>query len=474
MVSRARVEPSSKKNVRTGVAISPTELCAADIRLRGSSDRAFRVPLDPPNGDGTGWASLTSALADLARNIGVTEGTLAVSLMPPLTEMRRLELPPLRDDELQRLLSRNASKYFVSARTPQLVGAAPAGRRVRGAPSPVIAAAASIRLLAAIRASAQQAGWEVEGIAPAESAWAGAALAIWPAFARQTAYALIAHDDRTDLLQLENGGLVNVRRFRAGAADAPMIIDTVGPVARIGVAGSVQQRKELSGALASLGVTPLSPVGEWSAAAERADLLAAQFAGSEVGPVLRTDDAVMLARDRARKHTWMIAGATAALFVIAAMIELWGVHHQLDLIRAERARIRPQIASTLIGRTTVDAAYGHLATLNAVERASPHWSAVVADLTESVPDDAHLIAIRAREDSLIVDGLASHAARVFDAVEKTNGLADVRAASPVRRELQDEGGALEHFTIAARVVRPAVNPPMSAAAKVVPSRERAP
>jgi hypothetical protein len=456
MVSRARAEPGSKKNVRTGVAISPTELCAADIRLRGAS--AWRVPLESPNGDGTSWPALTSALAELARTVGVTEGTLAVSLMPPLTEMRRLELPPLRDDDLQRLLSRNASKYFVSARTPQLVGATRAGRRVRGAPSPVVAASASARLISVIRAAAQQAGWDVVGIAPAESAWAAAAIALWPSFAKQNAYALIANEDRTDLLQIEHGSLVNVRRFRAGAADAAMIVDTIGPSARIGVAGAPQMRRELSAALTSLGVTPTPPTGDLATAAERGDLLAAHFAGSEIGPVLRTEDAVSYERNRARKATWMIAAATAALLLVTAGIELWGVHHQLDLIRAERTRIRPQIATTLIGRTTVDAAYQHLATLNTVERASPQWSAVIADLTESVPEDAHLLAIRAREDSLIIDGLADHAARVFDAVEKAPALIEVKAAAPVRRELQQEGGALEHFTIAARVRRPSNGP----------------
>lgn len=466
MVSRTRAEPGSKKNIRTGVAISPTELCAADIRVRGGS--AWRVPLESPNGDGTSWPALTSALAELARTLGVTEGTLAVSLMPPLTEMRRLDLPPLRDDELQRLLSRNASKYFVNARTPQLVGATAAGRRIRGAPSPVIAASASARLIGAIRVAAQQAGWEVVGIAPAESAWAAAAVAMWPSFARQTAYALIAHDDRTDLLQIENGSLVNVRRFRPGAADAPMILDTVGPGARVGVAGATQLRRELSAALASLGITPTPPTGEWVTAADRGDLLAAHFAGSEIGPVLRTEDAVTLQRNRSRRATWMIVGATAALLLVAGLIELWGVHHQLDLIRAERTRIRPQIATTLVGRTTVDAAYQHLATLNGVERASPQWSAVIADLTESVPDDAFLLAVRAREDSLIIDGLADHAARVFDAVEKAGGLKDVRAAAPVRRELQQEGGALEHFTIAARVVHSS-NAPLTTSAVNAPS-----
>jgi Tfp pilus assembly protein PilN len=150
----------------------------------------------------------------------------------------------------------------------------------------------------------------------------------------------------------------------------------------------------------------------------------------------------------------MVAGAAAALFVGAAAIELWGVHRQLGIAREERARIRPQIASTMVGRTTVDAAYRHLTTLTGVERAAPHWSAVIATLSDAVPEDAFLLAIRTREDSVIVDGLAERASRVFNAIEKADGLTGVKAAAPVRRELQEEGDALEHFTIAARVARP--------------------
>src|SRR5690242_7976171 len=102
MVTRARGEPGSK-SIHTGVAISATELCAADIRLRGSSDRVWRAPLDPPPSEGAGWPSLVSALAGLANALGITSGTLAVSLMPPLAEVRQIDLPPLRDDDLQRL-----------------------------------------------------------------------------------------------------------------------------------------------------------------------------------------------------------------------------------------------------------------------------------------------------------------------------------------------------------------------------------
>jgi Fimbrial assembly protein (PilN) len=473
MVNSPRTEHGSKKRIRTGVAISTTEICAADIRLRGAANRSWRMDLEAPPADATSWPSLTSALADLARTLGVTEGTLAISLMPPLTEVRRLDLPPLTDDDLQRLLSRNASRYFVNARGQQIVGASPAARRVRGRPAPVVAAAASARLIASIRAAAEQAGWMVESISPAESAWAGAALALWPAFARQNSYALIAHDDRTDLLQLEDGRLAGVRRFRAGAADAAMIADTVGPTARIGIAGPSSARRELGVALSGVGVTVTSPSGEWSAAAEDPDVLAAQFSGGDVGPTLRTEGAIALEQASARKMTWTIAGAAAALFVVAALIQLWGVHHQLNLVRAERAKIRPQLSSTLVGRTTVDATYRHLAALTEAERGAPQWSAVIANLSESVPEDAHFTAIRARGDSLLVDGLAEHAARVFDALEKTHGLIEVRAASPVRRELQDGGGTLDHFTIAARVTR-SVPVELTAPARVSAGPRRTP
>jgi Tfp pilus assembly protein PilN len=468
MVTRdgGRGELSSKK-IQTGIAISATELCAVDIRLRGTSDRVWRAPLDAPPTEGATWPSLASALAGLARELGVTSGRLTVSLMPPLAEVRQLDLPPMRDEDLTRLLSRNPARYFVGARGAQIVGASVGGRRARGETSPVIAAAASARMLAMIHVAAGQSGWSVDAIAPAETAWAGAAIALWPAIAKQSLSALIAHEDRTDLLQIERSRLVGVRRFRAGAADAAMIADAIDASARVGVAGAVQPRRELTAALGALGLTTTTPIGEWSGVAERGELLAAHFAGSEVGPVLRSEDTVVAQRAQARNATMITFGATAALVVAAAVIELWGVHHQLDLVRQQRAQLRPALSSTLIGRTTVEATYRHLAVLNGIERSTPQWAAVITTLSKSIPDDAHLTAIRSRNDSLIVDGLAEHAARVFDALEKTPGLMDVKAAAAVRRELQDDGTALDHFTIAARVVttppsRPTTSPASNA------------
>ncbi|MEO6877313.1 MAG: PilN domain-containing protein [Gemmatimonadaceae bacterium] len=463
MVTTARAESATKKRIRTGVAISATEICAADIRLRGSADRVWRAPLEAPPTDGGSWPSLVSAFADLARTLGSTNGTLSVSLMPPLTEVRRLDLPPLRNDELQRLLTRNSARYFVNARGPQFVGAVATVRSAKAGLTPVVAAAVSMRLVMGIRNAAEQSGFVIDSIAPAESGWAAAGLSLWPTFAKQNAWVVVATDERTELLQIDSGCLTGVRRFRPGAADASMLADAVGSQALIGVVGLAARRREVISALGALGLTPATAIGEWAPAVDRTDVLAAHFAGDGNGLVFRAEEAMALDRANLRRRAWTIGGAAAAMLIVAAAIELWGVHRQLRLVQAERATLQPQIASTLVGRTTVEATYRHLSTLGAIERSSPQWSAVIAALSDAVPNDAHLTAIRARDDSLIVDGLAEHAARVFDALESTKLLSDVKAPAPVRRELQADGTPLDHFTISARVVRPPAPTPVPTA-----------
>ena len=451
MAMNAAANPRAR--YRTGIALSPTQLCAVDMRLRGAADRSWRAELEPPAADANTWPSLANAFVELANALGETHGRLAISLMPPFTEVRRLALPPLGRDELQRVLSRGASRYFVGARGPQVVGASPATRRRRGEMLPVVAAAASARLIEAIRSAADAAGFTIEAIAPAESAWASAALALWPAFARQSAFAVLCQDDRTHVLELDGKRLVGVRRFRDGSADAQLIADTVTAGARIGIAGDSRARHALAAALNVYGVnaSTASGAGEWSSASEHPELLAAHFAGGDAGPVLRAENDVATEQAGARRMAWSIAGAAAALLLLSAGIELWGVKRQLAEVRAERERLRPEIASTLVGRSTVDATYRELSALNAIERGTPHWSSVIVTLSESVPEDAFLTTIRAREDSLIIDGMAPHAKKVFDAMQSTSGLLDVKASAPVRRETQDDGVSLEHFAIAARV-----------------------
>src|SRR5208283_272764 len=95
-------------------------------------------------------------------------------------------------------------------------------------------------------------------------------------------------EDRTELLQIEQGRLAEVRRFRAGAMDAALVAEAIGPtdatrgtasLSRVVAVGASAQRKELARALASAGLT-VSPVpAEWAERADHPDLLAATFAG---------------------------------------------------------------------------------------------------------------------------------------------------------------------------------------------------
>src|SRR6185437_11730875 len=115
------VTPPVGKQAIVGLALSTTDLCAVPRSGTARLD-AWRTSLHPLNGDGSGWPALTSALQELARVLDVSGGRLEVALMPPFTEIRRLELPPLADAELRTLLARNAAKFFVGARAPQIVG----------------------------------------------------------------------------------------------------------------------------------------------------------------------------------------------------------------------------------------------------------------------------------------------------------------------------------------------------------------
>lgn len=453
MVTR-RGQPSASHHF--GIALSATALCATDGVGR-SSTGVRRLPLDPPAADALTWPSLTKALTQLQSDLNGER--ISIALMPPLAEVRSVDLPPLRDDESEAVLMRAAARYFVTARQPQLVGVV-RGRRggrggsARGGSQTVVAAAAPARLVAAIRAAARDAGLAIAGIGPAESAWGAAAVSSWPAFAKGPALVVVSHPDRTDLLRLDDGRLAAVRRFQAGAADAALIADaarnTGSSPLRLAAFGPREQRQELTRDLSSRGIATVIPderAGDGGSSDP--DVLAARYAAPREGPVFRSDDLRAASRAEAWRATALVAAAAVALLVGGAAVRLWGLNRQLDAVRAQRARLAPRLSATLMGRTSVEAVYRSLAGLNALERSAPTWANTIADLTDALPDAAYLTAFRTRGDSLVVEGLAEQASDVFNAMEKMPSLANVRAGAPVRRELQSDTVPLERFTIVA-------------------------
>ncbi|MEP6619098.1 MAG: hypothetical protein ABJE47_07285 [bacterium] len=449
----AMVTPSKQ---HVGIAISAFDVCGVFAVGPHAHAPLFRASVEPFSGDSVTWPSLAAALRELAATTGGPGGALSIALLQPLVEVRTLELPPLRENELQQLLARNAGRYFVTARGPQLIGIASSGRPKASAHT-VVAGAASLRLVNAVQAAAREAGWRVQSIVPGESAWAAAAVELWPSFAKRSAHLLVMHPERTDLVSLRDGRITSIRKFRAGTADVALIAAAIGSgtgdggVSRVGAVGPPDVRKELARALSTSGVTLASLSAEHAAIAERPDQLAATYASAASELALRTDDVMATRRTEANRLAAALALAAGLLLIAAAGVELWGVRRQLHEVQAQRAALHSQLSATLIGQTSVETAYRQLAALSAAERSAPRWTTVLVRLSPILNLDAYFTAFRGRGDSLVVDGIADHAALVFRDLERTPGLSNIGAVAPVRREAPIGSEATERFTIAAHL-----------------------
>lgn len=423
-----------------GLAIGATELL-----LLGAEGRAERVPLLDGGGDGVAWSALDAALR--AWTEPVARGPLAIALLPPVAEVRSIALPPLGDDDVQQLLARAGGRYFLAARGTQVIGVMPRGRGE--GEQPRIVTAAPARLVSAIEAAATAAGWSGVTIVPAEAAWAAAAGAMWPARGRDTVALVIAEADRTLLIESSGGTLRGVRRFRPADKDVQLLADALRSFDALSVIGAEPLRGTVVRALAQLGLTAQPIPEEWSALAADPAALAAAMASAVETPRL----ASALQRDsqaaQVRRVTWQLVAAASVLLLLAAGFELIGARRQLAAIEEARSELRPAVQATLVGRSSMEEAYRRVAELVTAERAAPSWSSVLADFAARVPEDAHLTGFRARGDSLVVDGLAVSASLVFQALEESPALANLRASAPVRRQSPEGSDPMERFTIAA-------------------------
>jgi hypothetical protein len=431
-----------------GVALSEVELCALLSTTAGATPQLWRSPVTG-SGEGT-TPTLASAFSALASVLGAEAGKSpveipAMALMPSLAEVRAVSLPALSDTDARQLLTRNGSRYFRAASSPLAValGDAPGGTDTR------MVAATSATLLQQAHEAAQSVGLHLGGVVPAEAAW-GAALPTSGAL-------LVCEFDHSHLLTIADGAVVGVRRFRRGALDGEALVKAVPDGGAVRVLGDASARAETEAVLRSAGV---SVDGTSVGAAVPASLLESPEAVAAFGAAaahgaralrLETEGERTARTSQRRRASWQLAAAGAAALVVAAGVYLWGLNRELDAVRAERALLAPQLGTTLVGRTTVDAAFRQLATLDSASTAAPRWSLVLGAVSRELPDEAFLTGFRGRADTISIDGLAVSAARVFDAVERVPMLDGVHASSPVRRETTAEGDALDRFQLAAQL-----------------------
>lgn len=431
-----------------GVALSRTELVAYDSRLKSAGSVAWRMPLEPPASDQLSWPSLATALRTLKQLARENNGHLAVALMPPVSEVRRVDVPPLADDEIEAVLSRSASKYFVGAQGAQLVGVTTnRPSNVAGA----VAAATPAWIIRQITLAARESGWKLEHISPAEAAWATAVARGWPAAASGDTQLLVHQADHTHMLAVTNGAITAVRRFRSATVDVPLFLESQTTATRVLAIGEPTVRKQWIAALGEKALSVSLSANIPTDVANDAALLAAACVVDVQSLVFRTDE--MRAADRKRRATVMysIFATAAVIFALAGAFTMWDVQRELTAVQTARAEIKPQLAKTLLGRSSVETVSGQLQFLATTERVSAHWSTVIADLTRHLPDEAHLTAFRGWSDSVRFDGLAERAAAVFPTLTQAESFGGIKAAAAVRLEPQVDGSSLEKFTLVGKL-----------------------
>ena len=362
--------------------------------------------------------SIGDAVCQLKQVLGpATRATISVAVLPPLVRMRRIELPSMSEDDLRLAVTTNAQRYFLGLGPAPVCGAVAARRR--GRVVSLLAFGASSELIEGIVTAFHTAGWQIDRIVPAPAAWVSFVGRNHPRSRRGAARIGVRLPREVNVLEMETGSLVRVRRLRAG--DPFPAIEEEDPWYEIG-----DDKR--------------SP----STVAARA---AKRTRGFEIVPnSLRS---AHLARER-RVTAVFVVLACASLFG-AAVGYRWRLERQLTAIEARRSAIRASASRALTARDSTQRLVARVASIAELEQSAPRWSAVLSRIAIALPADAELLSIRAESDSATIDGQARDASSIVSALRQTPGVKTVRPTSPIVRELSADQMTAERWRVALRL-----------------------
>jgi hypothetical protein len=380
-------------------------------------------------------AVLRAAFATARRDLG--GGPLSIALMPAFAQVRTVELPPMRVDETRRVLARDAGRYFLDARCLQAIAL---GRLRRGA-FPLAAATPDV-LVDAVQRAAEAEGWGAEQVIPAPAAWAASGGKL-----KGERSVVVLEEGMVSVLRVDGGGLLAIRRVRGGAAErvADALKSAVGSArVAISIAGPAATAEATAQALHDHGITtPLTVI-----AVDDAATFAARYAADAHDLVLNSARSAQMRATSRRKATHALLAVAVVLTVIGGALQLWGAQRERDALRAERLRLKPRVVRALALRDSVQHHRAGADAIQTIAEMSPRWSLVIAHMAVMLPEDAHLTALRASGDTVVVEGAAASAAEVVQALRAAPGIRAVRPLTPFRQERAPDRETIERFALA--------------------------
>lgn len=454
----------STARVRIDIAIGGDN--ATGLITAGRVAQRATVPFALPAEPEAAATAFASALQSLGTRLGEMSGQpilaprVRIVLLPPLADVRLVQLPPMRAAEAAAVIRRDAARYFLGDAVARVVGVVMPSRRK--ANSPVLAAAAPVALTEAVRSACGFLDWTLDAILPAHTAWLGRAARLTAG--RHAAGVVVAAEGDVVHVIRAIGSVTSIRRLPALAAADLLEASGPGPGTAV-VFGDRGSRDTLSRTLSGGGWMVAGAAAESQSAAEAAAAGAADSIIELVPPTLAAQR-----RDRARTSAWLIAAAAIVLLAGAGLVELWGAKRELSEIRAQRQAIREQVAPLLQARDSVGRLESRALVIERLEQESPRWTRALFDLALLLPGDTHVTTMRTAGDTLVAEATGDRASAALQALRRSGSLEKIRLVGPVERQLEGGETTTERFRFSAILTRPVAQQAEPAQAAGTPLR----
>ncbi len=421
-------------------------------------DRDLVIPLDPVLRSSIedpgpalrqGFGQLEGALRVEYGDDRLTGGVhLQVALLPPLSEARLIELPPLRPTEVDTVLRRIAPRHFLRGGRDLVVGGERFGIGEAARTAPVFAAAASRRLVEAVHQAVESRGWHLERIVSAHAAWI---LALREATSLPATGRSGQGREPTRLVVAVVGEVVHLVRLtgrqpdrlrRMTGSDLSEVVAGAGSESgRVLVLAEGEMHTHLTHALSGAGWEIISPAEPRSAGLEAARHT------TEAMPELVSPPLAQARGQRDRRRTRAMLAAAVLMLAAAAAVHLWGVHRALGTVQAERASLREAFAPALALRDSLDRIVERIEALQAVEQETNRWTAFLVELSALLPRETHLVSLRGEGGRVVLEAVGERAGEALSALRGASTFRDVRIEGLIQRDLEGGATSREHFTL---------------------------
>jgi hypothetical protein len=438
--------------VRIGVALGDREVVGVVLGKRGAPTARVPVSLgeEIPEVGAEFFRAFGELKAALELELGrPTDGaSVSVALLPPLADARVVPFPPMRQSEVEAVLGRDVARYFLGANRPQVVGVRlPRGngnrtREHMGASISVMATAAPLGLLEAIRSALEHTGWRGTSFSAAHAAWIESASSTKgsPVKAVVSVVGATAH-----VMLLEGNDLAAIRQVPSTDLDA--VAEAIGDGAgRVLVLAPSQPFEDLRVALARGGLTAVRDPEGWPGAEEGTAGRAARAVLELVPPSLASDR-----REKGRKNAVALASAAAVLILASLGASLWGAHRELRSIQEQRASIRSEVAPLLSARESLNNLTTQIHSMEDLSQSSPVWARSLVELAALLPEDTYLTGFFASGDTVELEAAGTQAGEAIQALREAGLFQEIRLQGLVERELEDGETVVERFKLWARL-----------------------